>query len=139
MIRLNNQEEIPPEWRKFRYKGFSLDELKKMTLDELSKHFPARIRRSLERGLTPEQRRFLNRLKNEDGPIRTHVRDIPILPVMVGRTLLIHNGDQFRSVEVTPEMIGNYLGDFAYTNEKVKHSKPGMGATRSSKFLSQKK
>ncbi|NIQ05694.1 MAG: 30S ribosomal protein S19 [Candidatus Korarchaeota archaeon] len=136
---MNDEEEWPPEWKKFTYKGYSLKELQEMTLEELSEVVPARLRRSLRRGLTPEQRRFLERLNKEEGPVRTHVRDMPILPNMVGRKIMVHNGNDFHPVEVIPGMIGHMLGEFAYTNKEVDHSRPGMGATRSSKFLSTKK
>lgn len=132
-------EEIPPEWKKFQYKGYSLKELQEMSLEELREIFPSRVRRSLKRGFTPEQRRFLEKLKKKDGPIRTHARNFPVLPRMVGRKLLIHDGTEFRPVEIVPEMIGHFLGEFSYTNKEVEHSRPGMGATRSSKFLSQEK
>lgn len=136
---MEDNVEMPPEWRDFQYKGYSLQELREMTIEELRELFPARLRRSFERGLTPEQRRFLEHLRNKEGPVRTHVRDMPILPEMVGRKIMVYDGTKFRSVEVSPGMIGHYLGEFSYTNKRVEHSRPGMGATRSSKFLSQKK
>ncbi|MBL7054846.1 ribosomal protein S19 family protein, partial [Candidatus Woesearchaeota archaeon] len=36
------------------------------------------------------------------------------------------------------EMIGHYLGEFAMTRQRVAHSAPGIGATRSSGSLSVK-
>jgi len=112
-------------------------------MDEFICLLPARQRRSLHRGLTPEQRILLEKLrkareaikKGENTPVKTHVRDIIILPAMVGTTLLVHNGKDFVQVEIKPEMIGHYLGEFAITNKPVKHGTPGIGASRSSMYV----
>jgi small subunit ribosomal protein S19 len=53
----------------------------------------------------------------------------------VGKKVAIYNGKEFKEVEIKPEMIGHYLGEFAMTRRSVTHSGPGVGATRSSKFL----
>ena len=66
---------------------------------------------------------------------KTHARDMIILPEMVGITILIHNGKEFMPVEILPEMIGSYLGEFAITNKPVKHGSPGIGASRSSMYV----
>ena len=34
-----------------------------------------------------------------------------------------------------PEMIGHYLGEFSITYKPVKHGRPGIGATHSSRFI----
>lgn len=34
-----------------------------------------------------------------------------------------------------PEMVGHYLGEFAITYKPVKHGRPGIGATHSSRFI----
>jgi len=34
-----------------------------------------------------------------------------------------------------PEMIGHYLGEFSVTYKPVKHGRPGIGATHSSRFI----
>ena len=67
--------------------------------------------------------------------IKTHVRDLIILPEMVGLKIMIHNGKEFVSVEMKPEMIGHYLGEFAITNKPVRHGTPGIGASRSSMYV----
>ena len=54
---------------------------------------------------------------------------------MVGKKVAIHNGKEFKEVEIRAEMIGHFLGEFALTRKIVKHSGPGVGATRSSKFM----
>ena len=125
----------------FTYRGHTLDELQEMSLDEVAELLPARQRRSIKRGLTREQSHVLERARAADpegtakSPIRTHLRDMPILPEMVGLTFAVYDGQEFRRVEIEPEMIGHYLGEFQLTRTKVEHGQAGIGATRSSKFV----
>jgi small subunit ribosomal protein S19 len=126
--------------KEFSYKGHTLEELQSMSMDELVELLPARIRRSLKRGFTEQQKKLMARVKKarnegQEKPIRTHCRSMPILPSMVGFTFGIYTGKEFVTVEVKPEMIGKYLGEFALTRKLVKHSAPGVGATRSSLFV----
>jgi small subunit ribosomal protein S19 len=122
--------------KEFTYRGFTLEELLEMPFDEMMTLMPARIRRTLTRGLNEEQRATFEKIKNSEGkPIRTHRRDIPIIPQFVGKSVAVYNGKEFRDFEIKPELIGHYLGEFAPTRGTVRHSGPGVGATRSSKFL----
>jgi small subunit ribosomal protein S19 len=123
--------------REFLYRGYTVDELKAMPMDAFIRLLPSRQRRSLKRGLTKAQRIFLEKLRStpSDKPIRTHCRDMIILPEMVGRTIFVHNGREFVSVRITEKMIGRYLGEFAITNKAVKHGRPGVGASRSSMYI----
>ncbi|HDM23619.1 MAG: 30S ribosomal protein S19 [Thaumarchaeota archaeon] len=124
----------------FRYRGRSLEELKSMSMEEFIKLLPSRQRRSLLRGLTPEQQKLLEKIrkyreKGLDKPIRTRARDMIILPEMVGLTIHVHNGKEYVPVEIKPEMIGHYLGEFAITCKRVVHGAPGVRATRSSMYV----
>jgi small subunit ribosomal protein S19 len=136
--------EIPPEWRNFRYRGKTLEELLNMSMDEFIKLLPARQRRSLRRGFTEEQKRILEKVRKiartgkYDEVIKTHVRDMIILPEMVGLKLAVYNGKEFVELQVVPEMIGHYLGEFSITTKKVEHGEPGLKATKSSLFLAMK-
>ncbi len=126
--------------KEFRLRGYTLEELQQMSLSELAKILNARARRTLNRGLSPENKKILEKIRKYrklgmNKVIRTHRRDMLILPEMVGMKMAVHNGKEFVEVTVTPEMIGHYLGEFAMTNKIVRHSSPGKGATRSSKFL----
>jgi small subunit ribosomal protein S19 len=123
--------------KKFTYRGLSLEELKKLSIDEFARLVKSRERRTLKRGLTEGQKRLLERVrKNPKGFHKTHERDMVILPEMVGVKFGIHNGKKWVTVEIKPEMIGHRLGEFALTRERVKHSAPGVGASRSSKHVS---
>jgi small subunit ribosomal protein S19 len=123
--------------KEFAYRGLSLEDLQKLTLEELMPLLPSRTRRTLKRGLTVKQNKLLSDIEkaNPGDPIRTHCRDMIILPNFVGHTINIHNGKEFQRVDIQPDMIGHYLGEFAITRQKVKHTGPGVGATRSSKFM----
>jgi len=128
---------------KFHYRGHTLDQLKRMNMDAFIQLLPARARRSLKRGLPPRQRKLLERLRRayrakkrgKDLLTRTHVRDMLIFPEMVGLKIGVYNGKQYEVVDVKPEMIGHYLGEFSLTRRRVQHGSPGIGATRSSKYV----
>ena len=121
--------------KEFTYRGHTMEELKKMPLADIIELLPARARRSYIRGMNPEQEAFLSKIKKADGPVRTHRREIYILPNFVGKTVHVHNGKEYQPIEIKPEMIGHSLGEFALTRKGVKHSGLGVGATRSSKFM----
>ncbi|ACS89358.1 MULTISPECIES: 30S ribosomal protein S19 [Thermococcus] len=126
--------------KEFKYRGYTFEELINMSLEDLSKLLPSRQRRSLKRGLTPEQKKLLRKIRlakkgKYKKPIRTHSRDMVILPEMVGMMIYVHNGKEFVPVQIREEMIGHYIGEFALTRKRVQHGSPGVGATRSSMFV----
>ena len=125
--------------KEFTYRGKTLEDLRKMSLSEFMDLLPARQRRSLKRGFTDQQKILLKRIRAKKGNIKTHCRDMLILPEMVGLTIKVHNGrKEFVIVAITDEMMGHCLGEFALTRKKVEHSAPGIGATKSSAALSVK-
>ena len=99
---------------------------------------PSRARRSYARGLSEECEKLLEKFDNTSGMVRTHCRGMYIVPSMVGRTVGIHNGREFVKVDIQPEMIGHAMGEYAPTRKSVKHTGPGVGATRSSKHVALK-
>lgn len=122
----------------FIFHGKTMEELKSMDQKELMKLLPTRERRKLKRGLNEGEKKFLKKLKDVKNPnamIRTKERDMLVLPQMLGFKLGIHNGKEYVPVDIKPEMIGHRLGEFSQTRKRVKHSSPGFGATRSSKFV----
>ncbi|WP_336337119.1 30S ribosomal protein S19 [Haloarcula brevis] len=125
----------------FSFRGHTLDELQEMELEEVAELLPARQRRSIERGLSEEKHKLLEKAREAgeeetaNDPIRTHLRDMPVLPEMVGLTFAVHDGQNFERVKVEPEMLGHYLGEFQLTRSSVEHGQAGIGATRSSKFV----
>jgi small subunit ribosomal protein S19 len=123
--------------REFTYRGLTLPELQALSLEQFAKIAGARTRRSIRRGFNTETTLFFERMRETptEKVLRTHCRDALVLPQHVGRRVAIHTGKEFREVEVRPEMIGHYYGEFALTRRFEKHSGPGVGATRSSKFM----
>ena len=124
----------------FNYRGKELSELQNITNDQLLGLFTARQRRSLKRGINDEKRKLSNEIKeSKDGkvknPIRTHKRDLIILPYMVGATVNTFSGKEFTAITIIPEMIGHYLGEYVITNKRVSHGAPGVGASRSSLYV----
>jgi len=118
----------------FKYRGYTVAKLRKMKLDELAELLPARQRRKLKRKLRGEEEKLLEKIEQRE-EVKTHLRDAIVLPSMVGKKIGIHNGKGFDYVEIKPEMIGHYLGEFAMTRKKVVHGAAGVGATRSSKYV----
>jgi len=127
----------------FMYRGHTLEQLQSLSMDEFILLLPSRHRRSLQRGLKAEQRILLENVraakaamdKGQSVIVRTHTRDMVILPEMAGVTILLHNGKEFLPIEIAPQMIGHYLGEYAITNKPVKHGQPGIGASRSSMYV----
>ena len=129
--------------KEFTYRGYPLEELRQMSMDDFIKILPSRQRRSLLRSLSDDKKKLIENLreaKNKAGSrekvaIKTHCRDVVILPEMVGITVLVHDGKAFAPVEITPDKIGHFLGEFAITNKRVSHGMPGIGASRSSMYV----
>ena len=123
--------------------GKTLEELEKIDIKDFIKLIPARQRRSLKKGFTEMEKRLLVRIRKvKQGKsskiIKTHCRDMILIPEMLNLTIHVYNGKEYRPVLITMEMLGHYLGEFAQTRKKVQHSAPGIGATKSSAALSVK-
>lgn len=115
----------------FTYRGKKLDELRTLSIKELAELFPSKQRRKIKRGFSDNEKSFLLKLKNKDN-VKTHLRDMIVLPEMVGKTIKIHSGNEFVPITIQEEMIGIYFGELALTRKRVGHTGPGVGATRSS-------
>ena len=126
--------------KEFTYRGLLQKELEELSLDKLLKLFPARIRRSLTRGINDNKRKLIGEIKaTKEGklktPINTHLRDLIILPFMIGTTVNVYSGKEFVPVTITSEMVSHYLGEYVITNKRVSHGAPGVGASRSSLYV----
>merc|ERR1711996_76460 len=131
-------------FRKFTYRGVDLDQLLDMNNEGLMELFTCRIRRKFTRGLKRKPMALIKKLrkKKKECPVnekpdvvKTHLRDMIIVPEMTGSVVGVYNGKTFNQVEIKPEMIGHYLGEFSITYKPVKHGRPGIGATHSSRFI----
>jgi small subunit ribosomal protein S19 len=136
--------------KKFTFRGYTLEQLQQMDLEEFAKLCPARIRRSILRlikkiNTDQKARKLIIKIAQawqamkEGKPfkkkIKTHYRSMPILPQMVGMTIYVHNGKEFVPVEIKPEMLGHRLGEFVPTRKKVAHGGFGQGASRSTRHV----
>ncbi|CAK8674532.1 small ribosomal subunit protein uS19 [Clavelina lepadiformis] len=139
-------QQIPKKrtFRKFTYRGVDLDQLLDMSREQLMDLYCARQRRAFSRGVKRKHNALLKRLhkaKKNAPPmekpevVKTHLRNMIIEPEMVGSMVGVYNGKTFNQVEIKPEMIGHYLGEFSITYKPVKHGRPGIGATHSSRFI----
>lgn len=130
--------------REFKFKGYSPEQLQSLSIENLLPLLNSRQRRSLDKRVSTymndEKRKLREKVKlaregKLKGQLRTHVRDMIILPDMVGLTIHVHNGKEFAQVAIRPEMIGHYLGEYSITNKRVQHGAPGVGASRSSLYV----
>ncbi|CAM0151127.1 unnamed protein product [Urochloa decumbens] len=146
-------------FRKYSYRGVDLDALLDMSTDDLVQLFPARARRRFQRGLKRKPMALIKKLRKavsfhfpttyspltllkkdapageKPEPVRTHLRNMIIVPEMIGSLVGVYNGKTFNQVEIKPEMIGHYLAEFSISYKPVKHGRPGIGATHSSRFI----
>ncbi|RMX56081.1 hypothetical protein pdam_00010387, partial [Pocillopora damicornis] len=131
-------------FRKFTFRGVDLDQLLDLSHDHLMELVHCRARRRFSRGLKRKPVHLMKRLrkaKKEAAPmekpevVKTHLRNMIILPEMIGSMVGVYNGKTFNQVEIKPEMVGHYLGEFSITYKPVKHGRPGIGATHSSRFI----
>jgi len=123
---------------KFTFRGMELDELVAKKPDELAKLLNSRARRRFYRGLKRKPMALMKKLRKakklakvgEKPPaVRTHLRDMIVMPEMVGSVVAIYNGHAFQNVEIKGEMIGHYLAEFALSYRPVFHGRPGVGST----------
>jgi small subunit ribosomal protein S19 len=124
--------------KEFTYHGLSKEELDNIPNEKLLKLFSARVRRSLTRGtMSDDKKKIMEEMKdkNNKNPIKTHLRDLIILPYMIGTTVHVFSGKEFVPVTITIQMVGHYLGEYVITNKRVNHGAPGVGASRSSLYV----
>lgn len=117
------------------FRGKTLEELKTLDVRESAKFLKSRPRRAVLRNFHTIEK-FLQRTEKKQAKnkkIKTHLRDLVIVPKLVGLTISIYNGQVFQDVLITVEMIGHRLGEFALTRTRVNHGSAGLGATKSSR------
>lgn len=134
---MNKKEKImaEPTRKQFTFRGKTIEELKTLDVREFSKFLASRERRFVLRQFNDIEN-FINRANKKiarNKQIRTHKRDLIIVPEMVGMKLQIYNGKTFMPIDVTGEMLGHKFGEFAPTRGKIKHGKAGIGATKGTK------
>jgi small subunit ribosomal protein S15e len=110
------------QFRKFTYRGIDLDQLLDLSSEQLRDVVHARARRRFNRGLKRKPMGLIKKLrkaKQEAKPnekpdlVKTHLRDMIVVPEMIGSVIGIYSGKEFNQIEVKPEMVGHYLGEFS--------------------------
>ena len=121
---------------KFEFRGKEWSQIQDLDMKQFLPLLTSKQRRSLKKGFTDSQKHLLRRIHaNRKKFHRTTSRQMIVIPEMVGVKIGIHNGKDYVSIDIKPEMLGHRLGEFAPTRKPVKHSAPGFGATKSSKFV----
>ena len=126
--------------KKFTFHGLSTEETESLTGEKLFDLLSSRARRSLKRGINDQKRKLIGEIKMKkagklSGDIKTHLRELIILPYMTGVTVNVFSGKEFVPIVIATEMIGHYLGEYVITNKRVSHGAPGVGASRSSLYV----
>ena len=107
------------------FKGQTLEELKKLDVREFGKLLRSRNRRTVLRNFQ-EHENFVKlakeKIRKGKKSVRTHRRDLVIVPELVGMRLQIYNGRDFMPVEIIFEMLGHKFGEFAPTRGRAKHT-----------------
>ncbi|MEK6823540.1 MAG: ribosomal protein S19 family protein [Nanoarchaeota archaeon] len=126
--------------KEFTYRGKTLEELKQLNIKEFSKLLKSESRRYVLRNYQEIERfaKMARKKLDRNKKIRTHKRDMIIIPELIGMNIQIHNGKEFTPVEIIGEMIGHKFGEFALTRVKVVHTKAGVGSTKGTKHQSKK-
>merc|ERR1712079_940793 len=92
----------------------------------------ARMRRKFSRGIKRKPIALLKKLRKakretaygeKPEPVKTHLRNMVIVPEMIGSVVGVYNGKQFINVEIKPDMIGHYLAEFSITYKPIKHGR----------------
>ena len=122
------------------YRGKNIEELRKLDVREFSKFLKSRQRRFVMKNFNVIENfiKISEKKIKEGKAIRTHSREIVIVPAFVDWTIYVYNGKEFVPVKISIEMLGHRLGEFAITRRGVKHGAAGVGATKSSSALSVK-
>lgn len=128
--------------KKDTYKGFDEEQLSKMSLEDFMGLTTSRERRTLKNmKRNPQLKKLVKKVRKlveggkKEKMIKTQVREAVVIPEWLGLTFGVYNGKEYKKIVITVKHLGKRLGDFAHTTGPVKHSGPGVGATRGSKFV----
>ena len=123
--------------KKFLYRGKPVEEVKQLSLEDFIKLCDSHERRTLKRMSMPVKK-FLQKFrkaKRKNKIMKTHYRQMVVVPEMIDARIQVYNGHKYVDVVIVPEMLGHRIGEYSHTTKLVKHSGPGVGATRGSKAV----
>jgi len=120
--------------KEYTFRGKNLEELQAMSVEDFANLCGSRARRSLKSGY---DKKILQSVEKKKGdvkakPIRTHNRDLIVIPAMVGTQFAVYRGNSFERLDIVEKMLGHYIGEFVFTRKRLSHGKAGIGATKSS-------
>lgn len=120
--------------KEFTFRGKNLEELTKMSINEFAELCDSRAKRTLKKGTDKHLLKKIAKAKEniKSKPVKTHKKDIIIIPQMIGAKLAVYRGNSFENLEISEKMLGHYLGEFVFTRKRLQHGKAGIGATKSS-------
>ena len=131
-------------FKKFNFRGVELEKLLDLNSEELLRLLHSRARRKAQRAFKKKPRALMKKLRRakkaaqvgeKPAPVKTHLRNMIIIPELIGSVVSVYNGHMWIPVDVRTEMVGHYLAEFSQSYKPVKHNKPGIGATHSSRFI----
>jgi len=102
--------------------AYDINRLLDLSSEQLRDVVHARARRRFNRGLKRKPMGLIKKLrkaKQEAKPnekpdlVKTHLRNMIVVPEMIGSVIGIYSGKEFNQVEIKPEMVGFYLGEFS--------------------------
>lgn len=109
LLQADGQPKKKRTFRKFTYRGVDLDQLLDMQSDNLMELVHARARRRFSRGLKRKPLALIKKLrkaKKEAPPmekpevVKTHLRNMIVVPEMIGSVIGVYNGKTFNQIEV---------------------------------------
>ena len=133
-------EEIQARKKEFKFRGKTLEELQALEVREFAQFLKSRQRRAALRQFH-EIEKFLaraNKKISRNKQIKTHSRELVVVPRMVGMKIHVYTGKAFEPIEINENMLGHRFGEFAQTRTRVKHGSAGVGATKGSRAKSKK-
>ena len=131
-------------FKKFSYRGVELDDLLDQSIEEFVNMTNSRHRRAYRRGLKKKHQTLIAKMRKakqncaaleKPAPVKTHCRNVTVLPDMIGNIIGVYNGKMMLGIEVKPEMVGTYFGEYGISYKPVRHGRAGIGATHSSRFI----
>merc|ERR1711865_214143 len=99
-------------FKKHGYRGIDLDKLLDMSNQDPMDMFKARQRRKFNRGIGRKTITVLKKLRKakretsygeKPVPVKTHLRNMVVVPEMIGSVVGVYNGKQYINVEIKPE------------------------------------
>ncbi|SCU90879.1 LADA_0F06898g1_1 [Lachancea dasiensis] len=126
-------------FKTYSYKGVDLEKMLEMPTEEFVKLAPARVRRRFARGLSSKPAGLMKKLRaaklatpegERPSVVKTHLRNMIVVPEMIGSVVGVYNGKVFNQVEIKPEMVGHYLGEFSISYTPVRHGRAGATTSR---------